>query len=293
MLRRVIREDIELVTLLEEDLGRTRADVGQIEQVIMNLAVNARDAMPDGGKLTIETANVELDESYARSHVDVKPGPYVMFSVSDTGVGMTPEVRERIFEPFFTTKEKSEGTGLGLATTYGIVKQIGGNIWVYSEQGKGSTFKIYLPRVNKPLEEVRKEVLKGGVPRGNETILIVEDEEEVLKLAAKILERQGYKILQTSNGSEALVACEKHKSPIHLVLADVVMPGMGGSELVKLLEPLYPEIKILYMSGYTDNAIVCHGLLQKGVNYIQKPFTMEALVRKVRVVLDKDSNKHP
>ncbi|OGP91325.1 MAG: hypothetical protein A2156_16300 [Deltaproteobacteria bacterium RBG_16_48_10] len=293
MLRCVIGEDIELVTVLAEDLGRARADVGQIEQTIMNLAVNAKDAMPSGGKLTIETTNVELDESYARSHVDVKPGHYVMFSVSDTGVGMTPEVRERIFEPFFTTKEKGKGTGLGLSTTYGIVKQTEGHIWVYSVQGKGTTFKIYLPRVNEPLEDIRKEVLKEELPRGNETILIVEDEEEVRKLTAKILERQGYRILETFNGDDALLACERHKSPIHLMLADIIMPGMSGSELAKLLKPLYPEIKILYMSGYTDNAIVRHGVLEKGVNYIQKPFTMEGLARKVREVLDKDSDKHP
>ena len=293
MLRRVIGEDIEMVIQLAEDLGRVRADVGQIEQVIMNLAVNAKDAMPSGGKLTIETANVELDESYARSHVDVRHGHYVMFSVSDTGVGMTPEVRERIFEPFFTTKERGKGTGLGLSTTYGIVKQSEGHIWVYSVQGKGTTFKIYLPRVNEPLEEIRKEVLKEELPRGNETILIVEDEEEVRKLAGKILEKQGYRILETFNGDDALVACEKRKSPIHLMLADIVMPGMSGSELAKLLIPLYPEIKILYMSGYTDNAIVRHGVLEKGVNYIQKPFTMEGLARKVREVLDKDSDKHP
>ena len=197
MLRRVIGEDIEMVIQLAEDLGRVRADVGQIEQVIMNLAVNAKDAMPSGGKLTIETANVELDESYARSHVDVRHGHYVMFSVSDTGVGMTPEVRERIFEPFFTTKEMGKGTGLGLSTTYGIVKQSEGHIWVYSVQGKGTTFKIYLPRVNEPLEEIRKEVLKEELPRGNETILIVEDEEDVRKLAGKILEKQGYRILET------------------------------------------------------------------------------------------------
>jgi PAS domain S-box-containing protein len=293
MLRRVIGEDIEMVIQLGENLGRVRADVGQIEQVIMNLAVNAKDAMPSGGKLTIETANVELDESYARSHVDVRHGRYVMFSVSDTGVGMTPEVRERIFEPFFTTKERGKGTGLGLSTTYGIVKQSEGHIWVYSVQGKGTTFKIYLPRVNEPLEEIRKEVLKKELPRGNETILIVEDEEEVRKLAGKILEKQGYRILETFNGDDALVACEKRKSPIHLMLADIIMPGMSGSELAKLLIPLYPEIKILYMSGYTDNAIVRHGVLEKGVNYIQKPFTMEGLARKVREVLDKDSDKHP
>jgi CheY-like chemotaxis protein len=248
--------------------------------------------MPSGGKLTIETANVELDESYTRSHVDVKPGHYVIFSVSDTGVGMTPEVRERIFEPFFTTKGKGKGTGLGLSTTYGIVKQSEGHIWVYSVQGKGTTFKIYLPRVNEPLEAIRKEVLKEELPRGNETILIVEDEEEVRKLAGKILEKQGYSILETYNGDSALLVCEGRNGPIHLMLADVVMPGMNGSELAKLLKPLYPEMKILYMSGYTDNAIVRHGVLEKGVNYIQKPFTMEGLVRKVREVLDKESDKH-
>ena len=293
MLRRVIGEDIEMVIQLAEDLGRVRADVGQIEQVIMNLAVNAKDAMPSGGKLTIETANVELDESYARSHVDVRHGHYVMFSVSDTGVGMTPEVRERIFEPFFTTKEMGKGTGLGLSTTYGIVKQSEGHIWVYSVQGKGTTFKIYLPRVNEPLEEIRKDVLKEELPRGNETILIVEDEEDVRKLAGKILEKQGYRILESFNGDDALVACERRKSPIHLMLADIIMPGMSGSELAKLLKPLYPEIKILYMSGYTDNAVVRHGVPEKGVNYIQKPFTMEGLARKVREVLDKDSDKYP
>jgi CheY-like chemotaxis protein len=216
-----------------------------------------------------------------------------MFSVSDTGVGMSPEVRERIFEPFFTTKEKGKGTGLGLSTTYGIVKQSEGHIWVYSVQGKGTTFKIYLPRVNEPLEDIRKEVLKEELPRGNETILIVEDEEEVRKLAGKILERQGYRILETLNGDDALLACERRKGPIHLMLADIVMPGMSGSVLAKLLKPLCPEIKILYMSGYTDNAIVRHGVLEKGVNYIQKPFTLKGLARKVREVLDKDCDKHP
>jgi nitrogen-specific signal transduction histidine kinase/ActR/RegA family two-component response regulator len=293
MLHCVIGEDIELVTLLAEDLGRARADVGQIEQVIMNLAVNAKDAMPSGGKLTIETANVELDESYARSHVDVKHGHYVMFSVSDTGVGMSPEVRERIFEPFFTTKKKGKGTGLGLSTTYGIVKQSDGNIWVYSKLGKGTTFKIYLPRVDEPLEEIKKEVLKEELPRGNETILIVEDEEEVRKLAGKILERQGYRILEASQGDDALRISEKHGVPIDLILVDVIMPGMSGSELAKHLKSPHPKMKVLYMSGHTDDAILHHGVLEKGVNYIQKPFTMDRLARKVREALDKDSDKHP
>jgi CheY-like chemotaxis protein len=265
-----------------------KIDVGQMEQVVMNLAVNARDAMPSGGGLTLETANVELDEAYARAHIDVTPGRYVMLSVSDTGVGMTQEVKERIFEPFFTTKEKGKGTGLGLSIVYGIVKQSGGNILVYSEQGRGTTFKIYLPWVDEPLEEAReKKGMKEDLPRGNETIIVVEDEREVRKLTVEILGRQGYRILEASHGDEALLVHEKHDGPIHLILVDVVMPGMTGSELAKRLTALRPETKILYMSGYTDNAIVHHGILEKGVNYIQKPFTMEGLTRKVREVLDK------
>ena len=288
MLRRVIGEDIELVTLLVKDLGRVKADPGQIEQVIINLAVNARDAMPNGGKLTIETANVGLDESYVRSHMDVKPGRYVMFSVSDTGLGMTPEVKERVFEPFFTTKEEGKGTGLGLSTAYGIVKQSEGNIWVYSEPGKGTTFKIYLPRVEEPLEEVGKKVVVQGLPRGDETILVVEDEEKVRRLIVEILMKQGYKVLEASHGDNALSIHGKHNGPIHLVLIDVVMPGMSGSELAKRLTSLDPKIKVLYMSGYADNTIVHHGVLEKGVSYIQKPFTMEGLARKVREVLESD-----
>ncbi len=293
MLGRIIGEEIEVSIRQAEDLGSIKADVGQLEQVIMNLAVNAKDAMPSGGKLTIETANAEFDEPYAHRHVDVNPGHYVMLAVSDTGVGMTPEVRERIFEPFFTTKEKGKGTGLGLSTVYGIVKQSNGHIWVYSVPGKGTTFKIYLPRVDEPLEEIRKEVLKKEVPHGDETILIVEDEEEVRGLARKILEKQGYRILETFSGDDALLTCETREDPIHLALVDVVMPGMSGSELAGLLKPLYPEIKILFMSGYTDNAIVRQGVLEKGINYIQKPFTMEGLARKVREVLDQRPHSHP
>jgi PAS domain S-box-containing protein len=289
MLRRVLGEDVKLVTLLVEDLGRVKTDPGQMEQVVMNLAVNARDAMPSGGRLTIETANVELDEAYARAHISVPPGRYVMLSVSDTGVGMTQEVKERAFEPFFTTKEKGKGTGLGLSTVYGIVKQSGGNIWVYSEPGKGTTFKIYLQRVDEPLEELREKMVGEELPRGKETVLVVEDEEKVRKLIVEILGRQGYRVLEASHGDEALVIHEKHDGPIHLILVDVVMPGMSGSELAKHLASLRPETKILYMSGYTDNAIVHHGVLARGVNYIQKPFTMDGLTRKVRKVLDKDS----
>ena len=289
MLRRVIGEDIELLTLLSDDVWRVKADPGQIEQVIMNLAVNAKDAMPSGGRLTIETANAELDDAYARAHIGVTPGRYVMLSASDSGVGMSQEIKERAFEPFFTTKEKSKGTGLGLSTVYGIVKQCEGNIWVYSEPGKGTTFKIYLPRVDEPLEELREKIVGEEPLRGSETLLVVEDEEKVRRLTVEILGRQGYRVLEASHGDEALLIHEKHDGPIHLVLVDVVMPGMSGSELAKRLAFLHPETKILYMSGYTDNAIVHHGVLEKGVNYVQKPFTMDALARKVREVLDKDS----
>jgi len=291
MLRRIIGEDIELVNLLAEDLGRIKIDPGQIEQVIMNLAVNARDAMPEGGKLTIETANVELDEEYSRTHIAVTPGRYVMLSMTDTGVGMTPEVRERVFEPFFTTKEKGNGTGLGLSTAYGIVKQSGGNIWVYSEPGKGTTFKIYLPRVDEPLEEEEKKiVVKEGIPRGDETVLVVEDDEEVRKLAVQMLEKVGYKVLEASQGLDAFLISAEHGGPIHLLLTDLVMPKLDGRELAERIVSIRPEIKVLYMSGYTDNAIVHHGVLEKGTNFIQKPFTVEGLGMKVREVLDKDSN---
>jgi two-component system cell cycle sensor histidine kinase/response regulator CckA len=288
MLRRVIGEDIELVTVLAEDLGRVKTDSGQIEQVILNLAVNARDAMPNGGKLILETTNVDLDEGYARAHVAVTPGRYVMFSLSDTGVGMSPEVKEHLFEPFFTTKEKGKGTGLGLSTVYGIVKQSGGNIWAYSEPGRGATFKIYLPRVNEPLKEIKERVLSEEIPRGSETILAVEDEEEVRKLTVQILKGQGYTVLEASHGEEAMKVAKEHGGDgIHLLLTDVVMPGMSGSELAKSLGSLLPKMKVLFMSGYTDNAIVHHGVLEEGVNYIQKPFTVDALAHKVREVLDR------
>ena len=287
MLRRVIGEDIELVTRLAEDLGRVKSDRGQIEQVIMNLAVNARDAMPDGGKLTIETANAELDEAYARAHVAVTPGRYVMLSVSDTGVGMTPEVRGRVFEPFFATKEKVKGTGLGLSTVYGIVKQSGGNIWVYSEPGKGTTFKIYLPRVDEPLEEVVERVAGGELHRGDETILVVEDEDKVREVAVRILSGQGYRVLEASQGLDAFLIFTEHDGPIHLLLTDVVMPKMSGRELAETLMSIRPRIKVLYMSGYTDNAIVHHGVLETGMDFIQKPFAVDTLARKVREVLDK------
>ena len=287
MLRRMIGEDIELVTLLAKDLGRVKADPGQIEQVILNLAVNAKDAMRSGGKLTIETANVKLDENYARTRISVTPGNYVMLSMSDTGVGMTPETKERIFEPFFTTKEKGKGTGLGLSTVYGIIQQSGGNIWVYSEPGLGTTFKIYLPTMEGETESLRPAAVSTKPMQGFETILLVEDEEMVRKLACTVLQKNGYRVLEASNGDNALDVVEgRNGNPIHLVVTDVVMPGMSGRQLADRLVSLQPELKVLYMSGYTDNAIVHHGVLDPGIAYIQKPFTPDALASKVRKILD-------
>jgi PAS domain S-box-containing protein len=287
MLHRVIGEDIELVSVLAEDLGRVKVDPGQMEQVIVNFALNARDAMPRGGKLTIETANVDLDEKYANNHVGVKPGRYVRVSVSDTGMGMPPEVKARVFDPFFTTKEKGKGTGLGLSTVYGIVKQSGGNIWVYSELGSGATFKVYLPRVDEPLEEEKERLRGRELPRGAEMVLVAEDQEDVRDLVVQILKRQGYEVLVASDGVEALIICQQYKGLIHLLVTDVVMPRMSGRELADQLLHLYPGIKVLYMSGYTDDAIVRHGVLEAGLNFIEKPFSLEALARKVREVLDK------
>ena len=287
MLRRIIGEDIELIIHLSNDLWKVRVDPGQIEQVVMNLVVNARDAMPGGGKLTIETANVSLDEDYAKRHVSVIPGNYVMLSVSDTGCGMTSEVMERVFEPFFTTKEKGKGTGLGLSVVYGIVKQSGGNIWVYSEPGQGTTFKIYLPAVEGEEGEFWRKEVSGEVPRGSEGILVVEDDDSVRELAARFLKKQGYQTFETKRGDEALELFKAHLDSIQMVLVDVVMPGESGPELIKKFREISKNFKVLYMSGYTDNAIVHHGILDKGVEFIQKPFGFDSLLRRVREVLDK------
>jgi len=288
MLRRIIGEDIELVILSSENLGRVKIDPSQIEQVIFNLAVNARDAMPSGGRFTIETANVELDEEYARAHIGVVPGHYVRLSVSDTGVGMSPEVKEKVFEPFFTTKDKGKGTGLGLSTVYGIVNQSKGNIWVYSEPGHGTTFKIHLPRVEGALDALHEQDETDSFPRGSETVLLVEDEPSVRDLANRLLRKQGYRVLEAPNGGEALrIVRENNGEKIHLLLTDVVLPQMGGKELADNLKIFRPDIKVLYTSGYTDYAIVHHGVLESGTHFLQKPFSLKTLSRKVREALDR------
>ena len=285
MLRRLIGEHIDLVAVFAPDLGRVRADPNQIEQVIVNLAVNARDAMPDGGKLTIGTANVDLDESFAQAHLGSVPGSYAMLAVTDTGVGMDAAVRAHLFEPFFTTKEVGKGTGLGLATVYGIVKQSGGYISVYSEPGHGSSFKIYLPRIATPAEPPAA-ALKGGPAPGSETVLVVEDEPAVLTLSRRALEAQGYVVLAASDADAALRVVERHGGMIHLLLTDVVMPGLSGHELADRLTAQRPGIRVLYMSGYPGDAVVQHGTLPSGSAFLQKPFSPDGLARKVRDVLD-------
>ncbi|HXO86376.1 MAG TPA: PAS domain S-box protein [Gemmatimonadales bacterium] len=285
MLRRVIGEDVELRLALSKDIGNVRADPGQLQQVIMNLAVNARDAMPQGGKLLLETANVDLSEQYAELHQPVIPGRYVMLAVSDTGTGMPPDVKARIFEPFFTTKEKGKGTGLGLSTVYGIVKQSGGYVWVYTELGRGTTFKVYLPRVDAPPDRPAKP-REAGTLTGSETILLAEDDAILRPLAKALLVKLGYTVLEAENADAALAAAQAHQGPIHLLVSDVVMPGPSGRELARRLAALRPETRVLFVSGYTDDAIVHHGMLEPGLNFLQKPFTPSVLARKVREVLD-------
>src|SRR5437899_2212248 len=266
--------------------GAVRADPGQLEQAIVNLVVNARDAMPQGGRLAIETADVELDRSYVAGHVPTQPGPYVLLAISDTGVGMDDATKARLFEPFFTTKEPGRGTGLGLATVYGIVKQSGGYIWAYSELGHGTTFKIYLPRVAET--PVPPESTTGTpIPvRGSETVLVVEDQEEVRQLTKRVLEARGYAVLAARNGAEALEIVARHPTRIHLMITDVVMPGMNGRELAELACAKRSDLKVLYVSGYTGEAVLQHRFLEPGVAFLQKPFTPDALARKTREVLD-------
>src|ERR1700722_18471280 len=288
MLTRMIGEDIDLVIVPGANLWAVRADSGQIEQVIMNLAVNARDAMPSGGKLTIEITNATLDDNYARVHAPLQSGDYVMVAISDTGAGMDTETQSHIFEPFFTTKGP-KGTGLGLSTVYGIIKQSGGYIWVYSEVGRGTTFKIYLPRVastGEAVVQVATPVEQQRVEPGTETILLVEDETNLRYLARQYLEKQGYKVIEAADGAVAMQIAVAHEKVIHLLLTDVIMPGMNGRELAQRISEIRPNVKILYMSGYTENVIGHNGMLDAGVRLLQKPFTLRDLKSKVREVLD-------
>jgi signal transduction histidine kinase/ActR/RegA family two-component response regulator len=285
MLRRLIGEDIDLVTAPVVPLGRVRVDPGQIDQVIMNLAVNARDAMPEGGMLTIETGNVDLDEAHARAW-GVRPGRYVMLAVSDTGHGMDEAVRAHLFEPFFTTKEPGRGTGLGLSTVHGIVKQSDGHVEVYSEPDHGTTFKVYLPRVDDEAVESALPYVADGRLDGTETVLVVEDEGAIRRLLGRSLRRHGYRVLEAADGNEAITLCERHDPPVHLLLTDVVMRRMGGSELVQRLAHSHPDLRVLYISGYTDRALIHQGRREPGTAFLQKPFTPETLLRRVREVLD-------
>jgi nitrogen-specific signal transduction histidine kinase len=285
MLRRLLGEDIELVTRYDRNLSNVTVDPGQIDQVLMNLAINSRDAMQNGGKLTIETRNAVLDAEYASQHFGVVPGRYVMFAVSDTGLGMDKETQARIFEPFFTTKDKGKGTGLGLSTVFGIVQQSGGHVWVYSEPGNGTTFKVYLPCADGEVTQ-EEEIPEPETLQGTETILLVEDQDEVRKVALEILRRYGYHVIEARNAGDAWLSVERHPRTIHLLLTDVVMPQISGRELAERLLQMRPEMKVLYMSGYTENAIVHHGILDSGIAYLQKPILPELLARRVREVLD-------
>jgi PAS domain S-box-containing protein len=291
MLRRLIGEDIDLITSGYEELGKVKADPGQLEQVIVNLAVNARDAMPEGGKLTIETANVELDREYADQHAEMPPGAYVLLAVSDNGMGMDGETRVRIFEPFFTTKEKGKGTGLGLSTVYGIVKQSNGFIWVYSEPGKGTTFKVYLPRIEGDGAVTQTEIAPEEKLEGTETILVVEDDDTVRELVQRIFHEYGYSVIEACDGEEGLQICAQQAEEIDLLLTDVVMPGMNGPELAEYVTSMKDGIKVLYMSGYADRAISHNGLVKEDIQFLQKPFTPEELLHKTRESLDDRSRE--
>jgi signal transduction histidine kinase len=287
MLRRLINENIELNVVLGTQIGRVKADAGYVGQVLVNLVVNARDAMPNGGRLSIATSNVTLDENYAHTHPEVVPGDYVMLAVSDTGIGMTDEVKAHLFEAFFTTKPKGKGTGLGLATCQTIVKQSGGYVTAYSELGKGTTFKVYFPRVDQPVEVPAQPTQTEPLPCGTETLLVVEDEPAVRHLANNVLENQGYTVLRATNGRDALRVVREHRgSPIRLVITDVIMPQMDGQVMAEWLKSRFPDLKILFTSGYTDDAIVNHGVLEPGVAFLAKPYSPATLTRKVREMLD-------
>jgi signal transduction histidine kinase/ActR/RegA family two-component response regulator len=285
MLRRIIPKNIEIRTQLKST-GQIVADAGQIEQVIMNLAVNARDAMPEGGRLTIETADIQVDESCARQLAEIHPGPYAVLAVTDTGHGITPEVMNRIFEPFFTTKERGKGTGLGLGTVHGIVKQSGGTISVYSEPGRGSIFKVYLPRLERSVEVVTSRFSATEMPRGTETILVVDDEANLRNIVGEILRGLGYSVLVAEHGEDALRISERHDGPIHLLVTDIIMPEIGGRELSGRLVQIRPVLKVLYISGYTDDYVITQGVLSNQVAFLQKPIASADLAQIVRAILD-------
>jgi PAS domain S-box-containing protein len=285
MLRRLLGEDVGLVTQVGPGLGHVLADPGQLSQVIVNLAVNARDAMPSGGRLTLEAANVDLDAEYAQGHAEVVPGPYVVLSVTDTGTGMDEATRARLFEPFFTTKEQGKGTGLGLATVYGIVRQSGGHIWVYSEPARGTVFKVYLPRVEAATGARLTPAVRPGSTAGSETILVVEDDDGVRGFVQAVLEARGYRILPAASADAALEQAAVD-APIHLLLTDVVMPDMSGADLAARVRDNVPNVKVLFVSGYTENTIVHHGVLDPGVSFLAKPFSPDALAERVRAELD-------
>lgn len=286
LLQRLIGDDVQIQSKLDPKIGRVRADPGQLEQVIMNLAINARDAMPNGGKLFLETSNIDADEAYVKQHSTVTPGPYVMLSVSDTGAGMDSSMLDRIFEPFFTTKERGKGTGLGLSTVYGIVKQSGGYIWVYSELGMGTVFKIYLPRTAESAAASVAPGIEARVARGCETVLVVEDQALLRKVVVSMLEQDGYKVLSAQDPQEGLELARAHKGAIDLLISDVIMPGMNGRAFAEQLNLTRPGTKVLFVSGYTENIVSHHGQLEVGSGFLQKPFTYELLGRKVREILD-------
>ena len=286
MLRRLLGEDVRLIITVDPELGYVLADPGQLSQVVMNLAVNARDAMPAGGTLTLEAANVELDAQYAQGHAEVTPGPYVVLAVSDTGTGMDEATRSRLFEPFFTTKEQGKGTGLGLATVYGIVRQSGGHIWVYSEPARGTSFKVYLPRIEPVTGERLRPAAEPRHTSGTETILVAEDDDAVRAFVRTVLEGRGYYVIRAGTADEAITAATQHVGPIHLLLTDVVMPGLSGIELARRIGEIAPGLKVIFMSGYTENAIVHHGVLDPSVSFLAKPFSPDALAGRVRVELD-------